>query len=180
MITKIKRILGNVVDFFRITRGEELAKLIKDNNYSSYAEIGVWDGYTVKYLLRKCKLIKVICVDDYQDNNQFYSHERVIKAKEKGMKLDNYPNLFFYNTTSKEASKKVKDNSLDIIFIDANHSYKSIKEDIKLWYPKVRKGGMLCGHSYRIRWLGVMKAVTEKFSYFKLLNDDVWMVKKLK
>ena len=36
----------------------------------------------------------------------------------------------------------------DAIYIDANHTYEAAKQDIELWYPKVRKGGMICGHDY--------------------------------
>jgi hypothetical protein len=50
--------------------------------------------------------------------------------------------------TSKVASKLFVDNSLDFAYIDANHAYDFVKEDIELWYPKVKKGGYLCGHDY--------------------------------
>ena len=33
-----------------------------------------------------------------------------------------------------------------MVFIDADHSYRSTIEDVQVWFPKVRKGGMLCGH----------------------------------
>jgi hypothetical protein len=38
--------------------------------------------------------------------------------------------------------------SLDFVYIDANHAYDFVKEDIELWYPKVKKGGYVCGHDY--------------------------------
>jgi len=40
------------------------------------------------------------------------------------------------------------DESLDFVYIDANHAYDFVVEDIKYWYPKVKKGGYLCGHDY--------------------------------
>jgi hypothetical protein len=49
---------------------------------------------------------------------------------------------------SDQAYKLFPDESLDFVFIDANHSYDSVKEDINLWYPKVRKGGLVMGHDY--------------------------------
>lgn len=50
--------------------------------------------------------------------------------------------------TSEKASEIFVDNSLDFAYIDANHAYDFIVQDIKLWYPKVKSGGYLCGHDY--------------------------------
>lgn len=51
-------------------------------------------------------------------------------------------------STSKIASNFFEDNSLDFVFIDANHAYEFVKEDISLWFPKVKKGGLVMGHDY--------------------------------
>ena len=50
--------------------------------------------------------------------------------------------------TSHQASKMFSDNSLDFVYIDANHSYESVREDLKIWYPKVTNGGYLFGDDY--------------------------------
>lgn len=50
--------------------------------------------------------------------------------------------------SSKEASEIFTDESLDFIYIDANHAYDFIKEDLKLWFPKLKKGGIFSGHDY--------------------------------
>ena len=46
------------------------------------------------------------------------------------------------------AAKKFEDGSLDFVFIDADHSYEGVRGDIELWLPKVKSGGLLCGHDY--------------------------------
>lgn len=40
------------------------------------------------------------------------------------------------------------DNSLDFVYVDANHSYESVKQDLDIWYPKIKSGGVLSGHDY--------------------------------
>jgi len=49
---------------------------------------------------------------------------------------------------SDTGSTLFEDNSLDFVYIDANHAYDYVKEDIELWFPKVKKGGYLLGHDY--------------------------------
>lgn len=65
-----------------------------------------------------------------------------------------------------EAARRVDDGSLDMVFIDADHSYEGVKRDIAAWLPKVKRGGWLGGHDYRntdprFDFSGVDKAVEE-------------------
>ena len=41
-----------------------------------------------------------------------------------------------------------EDNSIDAIYIDGNHSYEAVIEDIKNWSPKVKQGGLIIGDDY--------------------------------
>jgi hypothetical protein len=55
--------------------------------------------------------------------------------------------------TSAIASNVFSDESLDFVYIDANHAYEFVKEDIAKWWPKVKKGGWFCGHDFlKIDW----------------------------
>ena len=68
--------------------------------------------------------------------------------------------------TSEAAAAETLDGSLDFVFIDADHSYEGCSADIRLWAPKVRPGGLLCGHDYghvRPEFNGVIRAVDEAF-----------------
>lgn len=46
------------------------------------------------------------------------------------------------------AAELFRDSSLDFVYIDANHTYESVVEDITTWYPKIKSGGVLAGHDY--------------------------------
>ena len=35
---------------------------------------------------------------------------------------------------------------IDFLFIDADHRYESFIADLKAWIPKVKAGGIVCGH----------------------------------
>ena len=49
---------------------------------------------------------------------------------------------------------------IDLLLIDGDHEYKSVKEDIESWLPKVKNGGSVLFHDYG-SWLGVTQAVNE-------------------
>ena len=50
--------------------------------------------------------------------------------------------------TTVEASRTVPDESLDYVYVDARHDYCATYEDIDLWWPKLKPGGILAGHDY--------------------------------
>ena len=173
------KIVGRIIGLFRTKRWEVLAKMINENGFTSYAEIGVWRGDTTKYLLKKCKgLERIYCVDDYVDNNKSFNQDGMEKSKQIARSLLKSPKVVFLYKSSEEASKEIKDEALDIVFIDADHTYEGCKKDIECWYPKVRKRGIVCGHDYKIGYMGVIKAVNEKFYPINLEYDDVWWVWK--
>ncbi len=58
-----------------------------------------------------------------------------------------------------EAAELYEDNSIDIVFIDANHTYPEVMKDLKAWYPKVKS--IIAGDDYN--WTGVKEAVDEFF-----------------
>jgi predicted O-methyltransferase YrrM len=136
-------------------RYEHLEDLIKQHSYTSFAEIGAQSGVTSKHVIEHCpSLEKVILVDPIYNPIYADFFKKTTVAT-------------FIQKTSVKASLEVEDNSFDIIYIDADHTYEHCLEDIQLWKPKVKKGGILCGHDYFISgvlWPGVKKAVDESFS----------------
>jgi predicted O-methyltransferase YrrM len=72
-----------------------------------------------------------------------------------------------------KTAKQFKKQSIDFIFIDANHDYEFILKDIKSWLPKLKKGGIIGGHDFTDNWPGVKKAVKEMFGNdFKVIGNS--------
>ena len=65
--------------------------------------------------------------------------------------------------TTGQAAPFIPDNSLDICFIDAAHGYPYVLKDLRLWMPKMKEGGIICGHDYFPEQLLVKRAVDEFF-----------------
>jgi len=134
-------------------------------------EVGTDKGYFANVLLSNSKLDVLYCVDSYPDN-LFGIADGKDRMDEAHLKLKTYIDngrAIFKIGDSVEISKKFEDESIDFCYIDADHSYKAIVSDLLVWFPKVRKGGVLSGHDYKsLKKCGVEKAVNEfcdKYGY---------------
>lgn len=139
----------------------EFIFLVRENQSRGMrvAEIGCWSGETtVGYLpIIKENGGKVILVDWFKGNEtapypgrHSYHPEKAMEVYERLMKVvaeyNNMVSVYWYQ--SHTAAKLIKDKSLDICFIDADHRYFNVLEDIDAWKPKVKPGGILCGHDF--------------------------------
>lgn len=137
-------------------------------------EIGSWKGRSTKAILSGTKGT-VYAVDHFLGSKG--EEEQHKEAKEDvvyNQFLENtkgYDNLKVLRMSSEEAVKQFEDKSIDMLFIDAEHTYEGVKEDIKLWLPKVKK--IVCGHDYCDVWEGVKKAVDESIDNFET-EDSIW------
>ncbi len=72
------------------------------------------------------------------------------------------------------AASDFSDQSLDMVFVDGDHSTESVRRDIAVWKPKVRAGGILAGDD--ISWKSVRTAVAGALPGFEQ-GQDVWWVR---
>jgi predicted O-methyltransferase YrrM len=172
-------------------QGNIISKLLKNKPHSVGAEIGVWTGaFAFEMLDKLSNLKKYYCVDKWEHYDDFSAilkpggkmatcnfDDVYCNFKKKAKKYGN--KIIIYRMTSVDAVKVVPNNSLDFVFIDANHAYEYIKEDVKLWTPKVKKGGLISGHDYNNERFGVTQAVDEIFPKAKS-KRNVWYVWKEK
>ena len=78
------------------------------------------------------------------------------------------------------------DNFFDFIYIDGCHLYDSVKADLEMFLPKLKNGGLMCGHDY-VKYLnfGVIEAVDEfckNFNFEMVIHNNVnndWALKKI-
>lgn len=78
---------------------------------------------------------------------------------------------------SLDAAREIADESLDFVFIDADHSYEACRADIAAWLPKVKPTGFISGHDYENpgfpQW-GVKRAVDELLGAVELGDNYTW------
>jgi predicted O-methyltransferase YrrM len=76
---------------------------------------------------------------------------------------------------SEEVSHSFVDDSFDLIFIDADHETESVLKDIDSWYPKLKKGGIICGHDFDKET--VQRAISQRFLRVNV-DTAIWSYKK--
>lgn len=75
-----------------------------------------------------------------------------------------FNNVSYHQMTSVEAGRALEGQTYDLIFVDANHEYEFVREDIALWWPRVRPGGVFVGHDVgHANYPGVQRAFDEAF-----------------
>ena len=120
-------------------------------------EIGVFKGGNAMRLLT-LPLKKLYLVDPYASYIQYtqetpwYVQKKLNDAKEVMLeRVNKHPlkgkieTLFL---SSVDGSKAFNDDFFDYVYIDGNHSYEFVMEDILAWYPKVKSGRYLAGHDF--------------------------------
>ena len=128
------------------------------------AEIGVERGHFTEQMLGAFPRLHLFAVDPWQAEPPFGDWPMPEIKAEFYQRTHAYrERVTVYRMTSLEAAPKIPDQSLDFVFIDANHSYESVRDDIGAWRPKVRVGGLLMGHDFSPKYPGVRQAVTEVF-----------------
>lgn len=141
------------------------------------AEVGVFRGMNAKCLLSARRDVELWMVDpwggvtngyratgDYQTRFSAQRWEQTYRdALKRTQFAENRRRVV--RRRSVEAAELVDDRSIDVVFIDADHSYEAALSDIKAWAPKVRPGGWIGGHDYKHpregRGYGVQRAVDE-------------------
>lgn len=138
----------------RYSRFTELPRLFKNLGFKVGAEIGVSRGLYSKNLFLKIPKLKMYCIDPWEAYNEYVEyhdeHGQTVTKENYTIAMErlNGRNAVIIQKFSMDAVKDFEDNSLDFVFIDGNHSFEYVINDIAEWSKKVRPGGIIAGHDY--------------------------------
>ncbi len=153
--------------FLYLGNRHNLMSQIPINEISNIVEVGVCKGENANWLINRFNPKHIGLVDAWKS---FIKQEKPFYFENSNEREDVVTNYFggnVYNQgtfdnlhnivekrfkhfgekvrimkmTSSEASKKYQDNSLDLIYVDADHSYEAVLDDLFFWGPKLREGG---------------------------------------
>jgi len=117
-------------------------------------EIGTSCAESTHLWLDKCPNIKKLyTIDPYKQFDDWVGTiTQEVLERQRNIAIDNLKQfgkkVEMLRTTSDEAAKKFKPESIDFIFIDGDHSYEGVLKDCKTYYPFLKKDGFFCGHDY--------------------------------
>ena len=141
-------------------RGTALKHRIERHAYTIGVEVGVLAGRLSGYLLKHCPDLTLHLVDRWsevsKDSTYFKSGDHAAKCTQAEME-ENYQTTLeavafaggravVHRGDSVEEAATFEDGSVDFVFLDDDHSLAGVRRSIAAWWPKIRSGGMLCGH----------------------------------
>ena len=164
---------------------KELYRMIKEFYKPDFemVEIGSYSGGSTEIFALNVK--KVYSVDPYIDNDNPLQEGNTLEIALNNLsiaekifieKMSKYDNVVKIRKLSMDAVTDFEDESLDAVYIDGNHKFDSVENDIKFWYPKVKKGGIMSGHDY---YENVKCAVDHVIGEpFRTFGDGSWLIIK--
>lgn len=139
---------------------DDLPGFFIEMGFKKGAEIGVYKGELTKKFCDSG--LFVFAVDPWKAYGNHANSPDKIKSLQKRQdflyghtnrhleKHINLGNCKIIRKTSMEAVDQFEDGSLDFVYIDGNHSFRYIAEDLCEWSKKVRSGGIISGHDYTV------------------------------
>ncbi len=133
-----------------ISRETDIPELFKELNFKIGAEIGVYRGGYSETLLKAIPDLKLFGIDLWELYTGYrdYRKDDIRDAYNEAVERTKNYNCELIKGWSNQVVKKFKDESLDFVYIDGNHSFEYTVMDLAFWSKKVRKGGIIYGHDF--------------------------------
>uniref|UniRef100_A0A7S1P4D4 Methyltransferase domain-containing protein n=1 Tax=Vitrella brassicaformis TaxID=1169539 RepID=A0A7S1P4D4_9ALVE len=134
----------------------DLGDVLERENKTVGVELGVQRGeFAAEVLSRwpKCRKYYLVDLwthqDNYNDTANVATDAQEAYMNEAKDKLRHWQDkTVWMRMLTSDAAREIPDNSVDFVYIDARHDYCGVSEDLSLYWPKLRVGGIMAGHDY--------------------------------
>lgn len=144
------------------------------------AEIGVWKGDFSQEILEQCKPRKLHLVDpwifDGDCPERWHGGSDAKTQEDMDAIYQNvvdrfscHSNVEIHRMMSCEAVHLFGNEYFDWIYIDGDHSYDAVRQDLSMWWDKVKSGGTIIGDDYR--WRDERGCKTVKRAYKEVISE---------
>jgi hypothetical protein len=137
-----------------------------------------------KYVKKNFKILELGSNEGVSARLFSYFAEKVVcvdlnKTKSMDEAVSKHNNIIFYHTSFKNFLENDKNNEYDLIYIDGDHDFKNVNEDIEFFKSKVKKGGYISGHDCNSETPGVRLAIETHFPNEEIIlfSDSSWLIK---
>lgn len=158
----------------------KLINFLKDKNINTMAEIGSYQGESTTIFATYLTNTKIYSIEPFipnydlndiaalqnMENVQFNYNQRISK----------FNNITHIKMTSNDAYYTFSDNSLDFVYIDGDHRYNGVINDLR-WVSKIKKGGYVGGHDYGREEIN--RAISETIKTVDLVFEDSSWIKRV-
>lgn len=155
----------------------KLAAMLPDGG--TFIEVGVLFGRSLCLMAELRPDLRIWAVDSWEDGDRG-EHEPY--CRKYGSTFDAFlggvkehcPGVLERIHVIRALSTSVTLPMADAAFLDADHEFAGIQADIAHYTPRVRDGGIICGHDYGEHFPGVKRAVDEAFGGKHHMGPGGW------
>ena len=184
-----KKRIKEMTPRYTFQRKHFISELVNAFGWENGAELGIREGRTYLHILKACPRLNLIGIDFWapQPDNKgpeqwtpgeagfSYNHDEYEKKVREAAKPFGDRAIIHKGLTN-ELVSKFKNESLDFVFIDADHSEEGVRCDIKDWSPKVKPNGWIMGDD--INWPSVKRVVEKELPGYHAGPDHTWFICK--
>jgi predicted O-methyltransferase YrrM len=187
------------------------AQLISQVKPNIILEVGTWKGQSTISMAKAVKALHyqatIFCIDTWLGAIEFKENERLYGDDWNRMLLHGYPQVYYQfisncvhedvidliepvPATSRDAVKFVPD--AELIYIDGDHTYLGVLEDLNNYWPKLKPGGVMFGDDYTLKLSKprandqynpeVYKAIDEFVANnnleLEIIDNNFWLIRK--
>jgi len=165
------------------------SRILNKYGFKTGVEIGVAFGGHAEAILKLTQVDKLYGVDPYRHYDNYkdpmnlpQSEFEILYEFTKNRLAVFGDRIDIVREISSRAAEIIK-GQVDFVYVDALHTYEGVRDDLRLWFPKIRDGGVIGGHDYgHPSFPGVKNAVDEFFARFgwevRDEGEGVWWVEK--
>lgn len=172
-----RSIPGDLFDFNSFY--DEMAERMPDG--CRIAEVGNADGKSAIYLAEKLaslgKTFSLRMIDNLDYGKLYQLNVLYGNVYKSGL----HESIEIVPMDSLNASLKYPDGYYDLIFIDSGHTFELTKAEIRLWWHKLKDGGILAGHDTHLTDVTYAVREVTNGNYKDLPTSKgwgVWMIEK--
>lgn len=160
-----------------------LKDLINDlNNNIIMLEIGSFSGESAEIFISSGKIKKMYCVDSWEDKYLPDGNMKEVENIFDERIIRKYNFVEKIKRNSLDSAELFENNFFDFVYLDGDHSYECVKNEIIKYFPKIKRDGFLGGHDYDSLPFnqGVVDAVNETSGSPAIIYKDTSWLKKIK